>query len=236
MCSACRSRRAPPIRRTTFAASRSTSQCRPSTTRKTAFFCHAMVQIAAAQLLHDHVHHQRIVVDVHDPRDVLAVDPVFHRTQHQQLLTKHRFIDVLAVDHFDGEDLAGGDLLTQVDNTVAAFPERVQDAEGVVDRPTRIWFGGVDTTVQSDYEGKEANPLVLRVVTEIRQDYALLRTVGFHDVETLGLARNDRKSVWMVGDILYHHFTIGGNFARSAGYLEIIHLDVIDNPKQKTSK
>ena len=30
----------------------------------------------------------------------------------------------------------------------------------------------------------------------------------------------------MVGDILYHHFAIGGNFARSTSHFEVIHLQV----------
>ena len=48
-----------------------------------------MVEIAAAQILHHDVHEQRILVDVDDARDVLAVDSVFDRTKHEELLTEH---------------------------------------------------------------------------------------------------------------------------------------------------
>lgn len=84
-----------------------------------------MVEIAAAQILHYDVHQQRILVDVHDPRDVLAVDPVFHRSENQQLLTEHRGVDVPAVDDFDREDLARGYLLAEMHDAVATFAQRV---------------------------------------------------------------------------------------------------------------
>ena len=84
-----------------------------------------MVEIAAAQILHHDVHQQRILVDVHDPRDVLAVDPVFHRLQHQKLLAEHRGVDVPAVDHFDREDLSRGYLLAEVHDAVATFAQSV---------------------------------------------------------------------------------------------------------------